>query len=165
MVSRARVPLPLTTTRRAWASCCCTSLVVGHGAQRRHTGQVDAGAGQPAGTRAAGEQQARIADLLSVRKLCEMLPGLDAHHALSDEANAPVLVEAVRARPQLLLAHAPGQVILESRAIIYRKRVIGDNRDIRRVVLCAQDFGGGHPGNAVPDDHILLRHHLSPNSS
>ena len=78
-------------------------LVVGNGAQRRDTCQVQARTGEVAGACAIGEQQFMIVDAPAVLQLHEMLDGMNTVHAPRHETNALILIKRCRAGPELFL--------------------------------------------------------------
>ncbi len=87
-----------------------------------------------------------------------MLTSLYPADTFSEEANALILVEAGRARPELILAQPARQVIFQRRTIVSRKGVISDNGNISARIFCAQNLCGGYSCNPIADDYILFSH-------
>src|SRR6266487_2790173 len=62
--------------------------------------------------------------------------------------------------------HTTAQVILQSRTIVHRKRIISNHSDRRCGVFGTQNFCGSRTGDAVPNNYIclgcLLSHYHPP---
>src|SRR6266568_1635514 len=83
-----------------------------------------------------------------------MLINLDIYYPPGEEMYLLILVKTLWSHPEFIFRYAPCQEILEQRAIVDRQRVVGDDCNIRRIILGSQRFNRSYPCNAIANNYI-----------
>src|SRR5437870_11246774 len=100
------------------------------------------------------KEQTRIANALPTVELNGVLRYPYTHRFIGQQANTTVLVETEWSYPELVLTYLSPQIVLEGRAVIHRKGLVSNDRDIGRSVLSTQGFRSSCTSDAIPDNHI-----------